>query len=226
MTLAVAGEAGAAETAGARTAVKNGPKKPAQTRPGKNAAVPPVKQTDTEKVSVKTKENKTTAKKGSSRAAGFKRGYMPRIPPAKSVVRYRQVIAGEILVGSIVILLKPVDSSNDTDFAQSIEQLAAFLIAFFILSLMTSTGPSGARLSAALGGVIVLTLLLKNPNTIKTIIPPVYKGGASTDTSLAPPPNTGGGTATAVSKTPVTTSTGIVGQPGGVNNTTGGTLSA
>jgi len=67
----------------------------------------------------------------------------------------------ELLIGLIVILTGVSPSAEKKDFAAKAEQAAALLVVFFILSAMTTAGPSSARVSASLGGVILLVLVVK-----------------------------------------------------------------
>lgn len=116
-------------------------------------------------------------------AAGAKRSYMPHLRPAKSTVRYRHILTAEIFIGAILILTdfsnKDLTSGDipkeSKAFATKIEQFVAFLIVFFILSLMTTGGPSMARMSAALGGLVVLTIAVKQTDPIRRIVPPNAK---------------------------------------------------
>lgn len=133
----------------------------------------------------------------------------------KSVTRYRQMLVAEIIIGSIIILLEPSANDSNTTFTQAVETLAAFLIVFFILSVMTSTGPSGARVSATLGFVIIISLMLrpKNVAVIKKIVPPGFRNARSTAVTPI------SGTENAIATVPVRyagNQGNPVGQPGGV----------
>jgi len=90
--------------------------------------------------------------------------FSPPLRPAKSVVRYRQILALEVVVGSIIICVAKPNSEREATAAVGgvMKQEAAFLMVMFVLSCITVIGPSAARVSAALGGLVVTTLAMKN----------------------------------------------------------------
>jgi hypothetical protein len=87
----------------------------------------------------------------------------------------RAWIAIEIIVGSFCILTHVSPTDSDKNFSDTVKQEAAFLFAMLILSLMANAGPSGANISAALGGVIVLTIMLKTGDPISRVLPGITK---------------------------------------------------
>lgn len=125
-------------------------------------------------------KDKTVSKTVRKKSIEAKRTWMPGLRPAKSTVRYRQVLAFELVVGSIVILTQrnPEEKGKtnaDKQVSESIQQLVAFLLVMFILSAMTTAGPSAARFSATLGGVILLVLLTKNTDIWGKLVPPGFR---------------------------------------------------
>lgn len=102
-----------------------------------------------------------------SKLKAAKRSYMPRLRPAESTVRYRQILAAEIVLGSLLILTNtPSADELDSSISRMVQQEAAYLMVMLILSTMTAAGPSAARVSAILGGLVFLTIMLKQKNII------------------------------------------------------------
>lgn len=87
-------------------------------------------------------------------------------------------IAIEILVGSFCILTNVSASDPDKDFQNAVKQEAAFLFVMLVLSLMANAGPRGSNISAALGAVIVLTIMLKTGDPISRVVPGLHGGSA------------------------------------------------
>lgn len=87
------------------------------------------------------------------------------------VKRYRQVLAMEIVAGSVIIMSQINTNKTVSDI---LIQEAAFLLVFLILSSMTVAGSEIGRMSAALGGLILLGLALTRT---KWITPPKASQG-------------------------------------------------
>jgi uncharacterized membrane protein len=164
MTLPVA-----AEVAEKQVAKKAATKAVSQSNPPKSAPKKEVVKT-TEKAAPKSVASRGSSKSkfSSSVSTGRKITGIPKLKPAKSTVRYRQVLAAEVIVGLIVILTEPGVNHQSKAVDKTVEQAAAFLITFFILAVMTNAGPSAARVSATLGGVIMLVLLMGQSDTLFT----------------------------------------------------------
>lgn len=147
--------AGAVEKAAVAKAASKAAKQAPVTTPNKRNA-PDVRKTSMQKVNAAK-----VAKRG-------KQKFMPALRPAKVTVRYRQMIAAEIIIGSIVILTQDTSDDPASSFSKTLEQEAAFLLAFFFLAVLTGAGPSASRFSATLGGVLLLALLLKQKGNVFT----------------------------------------------------------
>lgn len=93
--------------------------------------------------------------------ASFDSKFAPRQKPIKSVVTYRHVLAFEFWIGLILILTNPKeDTSGSSPHTKTIIQAAAFIFLMMILFGITSMGRNAARLAAAFGGLVVLTLAI------------------------------------------------------------------
>lgn len=160
-----AGKAVARRTVAKKTATKAAPKKYATTRPGPNSRVPPKPKSDEpapRKPSSSTKAIKSAAKNTVRKQARY---YAPIQKPVKSVVTYRHVLAAEFILGLLLILTSKSDFKKGDKATQNVlMQSAAFLFVWMILFLITSGGRTSARFSAWLGGLIVLTLSVKQGN--------------------------------------------------------------
>lgn len=123
------------------------------------------------------KNNNTTVKR---RAQNAKSSWAPHLRPAKSTVRYRQILIAEFIVCSAIIMTSPAAlplkefdklAEDATVFSSMMQQEAALIIAFFILSTFTVAGPSAARVSAGVGGLMLLAILLRNKNVVTRFMP-------------------------------------------------------
>lgn len=152
----------AARSAAAKTVAKKTPKH----------AATPAKKTVAQRYQGAKAVNKKIVKSDEYKAAaGAKRSFMPKLRPAKSTVKYRQLLAMELLFAMILILTGVSDTTKTESFSQQAQQLAGLLIIFFILSAMTTAGPDAARVSAGIGGLILLTILVKQGNPLDRFKP-------------------------------------------------------
>jgi hypothetical protein len=148
--------------------------------------------------------NKNNNKTIKRRASNAKRSFAPSLRPAKSTVRYRQILIAEFIVAAVIVVTAPAATTADdfnknftgdiqaSTFAHTAEQLAMLIVVFFILSTFTVAGPSAARTSAAIGSVILLTLLVKQPNLITRFLPPNITGGGDWGPNAKQGPKGGG----------------------------------
>lgn len=107
-------------------------------------------------------------------------GVAKQLPGVK---RYRQVLALEIVAGSVLIMGQINTSKTVNDI---LIQEAAFLIVFLILSGMTVAGSEIGRMSAALGGLIILSLALTRTKWISA--PKASQGPGYYNNGQAPVP--------------------------------------
>jgi hypothetical protein len=175
----------------ARNQARSASTKPAQTRPGPNSTVPQTtKKPSVVKETVKVgtgggakKVVGTAAKKTKKVATGsFNNKFAPRQRPTKSVVSYRHIIAAEFWVGLILIMTnrKPTDKPTN-----ELEQAGAFIAVMGILFAIAGGGRNPARISAGLGGLVVLTLAVmstgKVSNRFSAVTSPKHQGASVTE---------------------------------------------
>jgi len=174
-----------AKTVAKKTAAKSAPKKLATTRPGPNSQVPGKTESPKEKPQRKSSPSKVHAGvKNSVRKQS--RYYAPVQRPVKSIVTYRHMLAAEFIFGLLVILTSKQDfKKGDKATNNVLMQSAAFIFVWVILFFITSGGRTAARFAAALGGLIVLTLTMKQGNIFDRFAG-IYGGKTPATPGLAP----------------------------------------
>lgn len=93
----------------------------------------------------------------------------PRLKPKKSVVTYRHILAAEFWTGLIIILFTK-DEETKNGVTRWV-QLAAWVLVFAVLFGMTVGGASAGKFAAALGGLILLTVMVKKRTDIFSLFP-------------------------------------------------------
>ncbi len=159
---AIAGKVAAKKTATTRPATKSTPKKLATTRPGPKSEVP--SKPEAKKEPAKKTTNRVV-KAGKNTVQKQARYYAPVQRPVKSVVTYRHMVAAEYVLGLLLILTQKSDfKQGDKETIGVLLQASSFTFVWIVLFGITSGGRTAARFSAALGGLIVLTLAVKQAN--------------------------------------------------------------
>lgn len=93
------------------------------------------------------------------------RYYAPIQKPVKSVVTYRHMLAAEYVFGILIIMTQKQDfKQGDKETIGVLLQASSFTLVWVILFFITSGGRNAARISSGLGGIIILTLALKQGN--------------------------------------------------------------
>lgn len=154
MTLPVVAAEGAAEVEGASTAARSTAGASTKDLNKKQAKAPAKAQSEVKNRAVKG------AKKTGKALGGIGKG--------GSDVHYRQLLAAEIVIGSLIILTQSTDQNFKGNAHSILKQEAAFLVVFFFLAALGGAGKSSGRFAATLGGVICLTLLLRTPDNLFT----------------------------------------------------------
>lgn len=159
-----AGAAVATKVAPKAAGAKAAPKKMASTKAGSGSAVPS-KTTSKDVVKGQTaspakKNSKTikTIKSGAKKGQSFNSKFQPKQKPIKSVVTYRHILSVEFFLGVFLILT----TKNSSNTHSVVMQAAAFIFIWIILFFGTTGGAQAARMCAALGGLVLLTLAMKN----------------------------------------------------------------
>lgn len=142
------------------------------------------------------------SKTRSSFVNSFDNSMAPKQRPKKSVVTFRHTIAAEFWVGLILLLIEDTDGDNSSTNNRWV-QLSAYTLTFGILFGITTGGREAARFSSALGGLILLTLMVKkgNPLDYLTVFKNTSSAPANESGSTTEAPSTG---TAGISRTPIT----------------------
>jgi hypothetical protein len=116
----------------------------------------------TARSALKDATSKTVKPIGKAAKYSFNNPMAPKQKPLKSVVTYRHIMTAEYYAG-MTIILTGVNSKDKTHRSQ-LMQAAAFTLVFTILYFVAAGGRNAAKFCAALGGLIVLALLLSPAN--------------------------------------------------------------